>query len=411
MSRLEELIWQLCPNGVEYKKIRDISNFRRGSFPQPYTNKVYYGGEDCMPFVQVADMKDGDFSLMDNTKQTISKIAQDKSVFVKKGTILVSIQGTIGKVAITQYDAYVDRTIAIFQDYDENYLNKYYFAYALLYKFSKEKQHARGSTLKTITKEEFSKFKIPVPSLSVQTEIVRILDNFTELTAELTAKLTAELTARTKQFEYYREKLIANSSGEKIKLKDIVDIKLGLTATPKYTDSGVTFISAQNTSKDYLDLSDVKYISEEDFEKATSNAKPHRGDILFTRVGSNLGHPVIVDTDINLCIFVSLGYLRIKNSSEVLNTYLKHWMNTNLFWSQVRRNVHGAAKINLNTGWLKEFEVIVPSLDEQKKIVSVLDKFETLGSDISIGLSAEIEARQKQYEYYRDKLLTFKELS
>ena len=192
-----------------------------------------------------------------------------------------------------------------------------------------------------------------------------------------------------------------------VKLGEICEIYLGLTATPNYTESGVKFISAQNTSGDYLDLLNVKYISEIDYEKATSNAKPKRGDLLFTRVGSNLGHPVIVDTDEKMCIFVSLGFLRIKDKNIVEIGYLKHWMNTDLFWSQVRKNVYGAAKVNLNTGWLKEFHIVLPSLKIQQHIVNVLDNFDAICSDLKIGLPAEIEARQKQYEYYRDLLLTF----
>ena len=156
-------------------------------------------------------------------------------------------------------------------------------------------------------------------------------------------------------------------------------------------------------------MENVKYISRQDFEKATSNAKPKKGDLLFTRVGSNLGHPVIVDTDEDLCIFVSLGFLRVKDKQTVLTPFLKYWMNTDMFWSQVRKNVHGAAKVNLNTGWLKDFEIVIPSLEEQQRIVGILDRFDKLCNDISEGLPAEIEARQKQYEYYRDKLLTFKE--
>lgn len=177
----------------------------------------------------------------------------------------------------------------------------------------------------------YSKFTIPVPHPDVQCEIVRILDNFTEL--------TAELTARKKQYEYYRDKFITKIAYNTVKLSEVTDIYLGLTYTPTYVENGVKFISAQNTSKDYLDLTNVKYISREEFEKSTSNAKPKRGDILFTRVGSNLGHPVIVDTDEDLCMFVSLGYLRV-NSDRLLNRYLRHWMNTDLFWSQVRKNVH-----------------------------------------------------------------------
>ena len=187
---------------------------------------------------------------------------------------------------------------------------------------------------------------------------------------------------------------------------DIAQIYLGLTYTPTYVDNGIKFISAQNTSGDFLDLKNVKYISKEEYNKSTSNAKPKRGDVLFTRVGSNLGHPVIVDTDEELCIFVSLGFIRV-NPKKVLNSYIKHWMNTDLFWEQVRKNVHGSAKVNLNTGWLKKFDVFLPSIEEQMRIVNILDKFDTLTNSISEGLPKEIELRTKQYEYYRDLLLTF----
>ena len=120
MNKLEKLIKKLCPNGVKYYTIGEIANYRRGSFPQPYTNSAFYGGDGAMPFVQVADIEDNGFKLKYHTKQTISKIAQAKSIFVSKGTVICSIQGTIGKVAITQYDAFVDRTIAIFEEYKIN---------------------------------------------------------------------------------------------------------------------------------------------------------------------------------------------------------------------------------------------------------------------------------------------------
>ena len=162
MSKLDELIAELCPDGVEYKFLKDIAEFRRGSFPQPYGNSSWYGGEDSMPFVQVADVSDYGFCLNPETKQQISKLAQPLSVFVETGTVVVSLQGTIGRVAITQYDCFVDRTLAIFNTYKVN-IDKRYFAYQLKAKFDVEKKTARGSTLKTITKQEFSKFRIPLP--------------------------------------------------------------------------------------------------------------------------------------------------------------------------------------------------------------------------------------------------------
>ena len=293
----------------------------------------------------------------------------------------------------------------------EEYLN-----YIYLYHFIKMQQKTfmqcqYGAGIPSLSLKSINAITIPLPPLPVQEEIIRILDKFTELNVELNEELNAELNARKQQYEYYCEFLIGIDKGKnfkKFKLKEICDIYLGLTATPKYTDSGVKFISAQNTSSDYLDLDNVKYISEVDYEKATSNAKPQRGDLLFTRVGSNLGHPVIVDTDEKLCIFVSLGFLRIKDNNIVISNYLKHWMNTDLFWAQVRKNVYGAAKVNLNTGWLKEFEIILPPLNTQKKIVHNLDCLDKICNKLNNDLSAEIEAKQKQYEYYRDKILTFK---
>ena len=106
MSKLQELIKELCPDGVEFRKLEEISNFRRGSFPQPYGNKEWYGGEGAMPFIQVADIEDN-MQLAKKTKRLISRLAQPMSVFAPKGSIIISLQGSIGRIAVTQYDAYI----------------------------------------------------------------------------------------------------------------------------------------------------------------------------------------------------------------------------------------------------------------------------------------------------------------
>lgn len=148
-------------------------------------------------------------------------------------------------------------------------------------------------------------------------------------------------------------------------INDVAEIYLGITHTPTYVEDGVMFISAKNTSGDFLDLSDVKYISREEFENAPKCSKPQVNDVLFSRVGSNLGHPVILRENLELCTFVSLGFLRTKG--KVTSNYLKHWMRDDFFAKQVSEHVKGGGQPNLNTGWLKEFKIIVPDLEQQKE--------------------------------------------
>lgn len=191
---------------AEYRTLGSLSKFRRGSFPQPYGNKDWYDGDGAMPFVQVADIADN-MQLAANTKRKISLLAQPMSVFAPKGSIIICLQGSIGKIAITQYDAFIDRTLAIFQNIASNVLPKY-FVYQLERIFEIKEKTARGSTIKTITKEEFTNFQIPIPTLSEQQRIVSILDKFETLVNDLSKGLPAEIAAVQEQYEYYRNKLL-----------------------------------------------------------------------------------------------------------------------------------------------------------------------------------------------------------
>lgn len=148
------------------------------------------------------------------------------------------------------------------------------------------------------------------------------------------------------------------------------DIKIGLTHTPTYVENGKIFLSSKNISKGYIDFEDVQYIAEEEFKTMPESTKPKKGDILFTRVGSNLGNPIILEEEKECAIFVSLGIFRVNDKAN--NYYIKHWMNTNYFWNQVEKKVAGGAKNNLNTTWLKEFKINIPTLQEQQKIANFL---------------------------------------
>ena len=153
----------------EQRKLSECAGFRRGSFPQPYGNKEWYDGEEAMPFVQVADVAD-DMKLVDDTKQKISKLAQPMSVFADKGSVLVTLQGSIGRVAITQYGAFVDRTVLIFDRYNQD-IDKTFWAYIIKEKFIDEARKAPGGTIKTITKEALSDFDLMLPCFDEQKKL------------------------------------------------------------------------------------------------------------------------------------------------------------------------------------------------------------------------------------------------
>ncbi|GHR63583.1 hypothetical protein VN1269_03050 [Helicobacter pylori] len=157
-----------------WQKVRlGTYKYRRGSFPQPYGNPQWYS-DNGMPFVQVYDVGEN-FKLTQKTKQKISKIAQPMSVFVPKNSVIITLQGTIGRVALTQYDCYCDRTILIFDNNTLNDVNKYFFVLSLFTKFEEEKRKADGSIIKTITKQTLKDFEILLPPLNEQSAIANIL--------------------------------------------------------------------------------------------------------------------------------------------------------------------------------------------------------------------------------------------
>lgn len=156
----------------EEKTLKELANFRRGSFPQPYGLPEWYDDEGA-PFVQVYDVADN-MKLKPQTKQYISESAQKQSVFVKEGTLVITIQGSIGRIAKTQYDAYVDRTLLIFQSYNVD-IDIDYFKYVVYLLFEIEKRKAPGGTIKTITKEKLSSFLVKIPIIEEQQQIASYL--------------------------------------------------------------------------------------------------------------------------------------------------------------------------------------------------------------------------------------------
>lgn len=173
----------------EEDTLDDLATFRRGSFPQPYGLPEWYDEKNGMPFIQVFDVGD-EFRLKDKTKSRISKLGAEKSVFIPEGTLIVTLQGSIGRVAITHYDAYIDRTLLIFESFQKP-IEKVFFARVIQNLFDIEKEKAPGGIIKTITKESLSDFKVKYPAIPEQQRIADCLTSLDDLIAAQTQKLAA----------------------------------------------------------------------------------------------------------------------------------------------------------------------------------------------------------------------------
>jgi type I restriction enzyme S subunit len=174
-------------DGWETKTIKEVATYRRGSFPQPYGLDKWYDDISGFPFVQVFDVDDNK-RLKYETKRRISKLAQQMSVFVKKGSIILTIQGSIGRIALTQYDSYVDRTLLIFESFKFPF-DTYFFMISIWRIFEIEKELAPGGIIKTITKEALSSFNISYPTIIEQNRIASILSVIDEEILALEEKL------------------------------------------------------------------------------------------------------------------------------------------------------------------------------------------------------------------------------
>ena len=288
---------------------------------------------------------------------------------------------------------------------DKSVILRYCYHYMQTIKFDNT-EHRR------IWISQYSNIKIPIPSLEVQAEIVRILDTFAELTAELTVELTAELTLRKKQYRYYLEKLLSEEylreCSEKVggevewkELSEVADYYDGKHQTPKYTHSGVPFISVENIKNIY---GTNKYISKEEF--STFKAKPAKDDIFMTRIG-NIGSCALVQNDDDLAYYVTLALIK-PNKKIILSKFLKFFIESTHGKKELdKRILHTAISIKINLRDIGKIILPLPPLSVQSHIVGILEKFEHMVQEVSGLLPQEIALRKKQYEYYRDKLLSF----
>ncbi|WP_341301052.1 restriction endonuclease subunit S [Lysinibacillus sp. FSL H8-0500] len=301
---------------------------------------------------------------------TGGEIGRTNVYLYNKPSVLIGRKGTIDK------PRYIDNPFWTVDTLFYTNIKAGYDPKWLYYRFCKIpwKKYNEATGVPSLSASTIKSIKIEIPTFDEQKKIASILSTW-DKAIELKEKLIEQ---KKEQKKGLMQKLLTGEERlpgfegkwQNKKIKDIAQIFLGLTYTPKYVTKGVPFLSVKDLDGDKLNFENVKYISREEFENSTSNAKPKRGDLLFGRVGT-LGNPVILNEDTEFCIFVSLGFLRMKNNN-FLNYFVKYWMQSDLFIRQIESKVSGSSQKNLNTGWLKEFELILPKIEEQQAIVNIL---------------------------------------
>ncbi len=392
MSRLDELINELCSNGVEYKKLGEVSEMQRGtSITKQDTAEgdipVIAGGQKPAYFCDKSN-RDGETITIAGSGAYAGYVAYwNTPIFVSDA---FSIKGTIE--CTTKY--------------------LYYFLKNIQQKIYSTK---KGAGVPHVHINNIDKFLIPVPPLPVQVEIVRILDKFTALEAELEKKLEAELEARNRQYEYYRDKFFSFTSSvatdkNRVEFKTMGEIGTFIRGKrfvrTDIVEKGVPCIHYGDMYMYYGHKASktITYLNE---EKASKMRFAKKNDVVIVGAGENK-----MDIGVGLA-WLGEDQVAVHDAcyiyrSDLEPRYVSHFLRTTDYHKNLLRWVSEGKICSVSAQSLSKTIIPVPPMEKQKQIADILDRFDALTTDLTQGLPAEIEARRQQYEYYRDKLLTFK---
>ena len=396
MSKLEELIQELCPDGVEYKTLGEIAvDIYRGAGIT--RDQVTAEGTPCVRYGEIYTTYGVWFDkCVSHTDE--SKLLSKK--YFEHGDILFAITGeSVDDIA--KCCAYIGHEkclaggdiVVLKHNQDPKYLS-----YVLATTDARQ-QKSKGKVKSKVVHSSvpaIREIKVPIPPIEIQREIVRILDDYTENIVELQNQLTAEITARQKQYEFYRDKLLTFDvlRGGTIDFRwrmlcEIADISTGNSNTNEAVEDGKYpfFVRSQEP------------LRKNDFEY---------DEAAIITAGDGVGVGKVYHYIEGRYALHQRAYRIHINTPEVVPKYYFHYMKAK-FLPYIQKTMFQGSVASIRRPMLNAFPVPVPPLDVQNRIVNVLDNFEKICSDLKIGLPAEIEARQKQYEYYRDKLLTFAE--
>lgn len=383
MSKLEKLIQQYCPDGVEYKALGEVTIMKRGTSA---TKGI---------------MQEGNIPVISGGRQP----AFYCNVSNRTGEV-ITVAGSGAGAGYVQYWNEPIFVCDAFSIQGNETLKTKYVYYILTSIQEKIYSTKKGGGVPHVHISSIDKFEIPVPPLPVQEEIVRVLDAFTELQAEL----QAELQKRKQQYNYYRDNLLSFEGRTDVQWKKLGKIA-SITTGRRFVrtdirESGVPCFHYGDIYTYYgLTATKTKGYLDEELAKKLRFAQPN--DVVVVCAGENdmdIGVGVAWLGDEPAVVHDACCILHHNQSSR----YISHFLRTHNYHLQMKKYVKNGKISSLPASGLAEALIPLPSLEEQERIASILDRFDTLTNDLTSGLPAEMEKRRQQYEFYRDKLLTFK---
>lgn len=409
MSRIDDLIAHFCPDGVEYKSIGDFGELVRGNgmpksdfvesgigcihYGQIYT---YYGvwTTETISFVsakkseRLAKVDPGDL-IITNTSENLDDVCKAVA-WIGQSQIVTGGHATVLK-----------------HSQDPKYLSYYM---QTPHFFSEKKKHTSGTKVIDVSAKNLAKIMIPLPPLEVQREIVKVLDTFTKLEAELEVELEAELEARRRQYQYYRDTLLAFGDQDIrwTTMAEVGEFFRGRRFTKNDFDAeGVACIHYGDIYTQYGTAA-TETVSRVRSNMVSTLRFAKHGDLVIAGVGEtveDVGKAVAWLGDGEAAIHDDCFAFRHSLNPKFVSYYFQ----TAAFHTEKNKFVARAKVKRLSAENLGKLAIPVPSLDEQARIVAILDKFDALVNDLSYDLPAELKARRQQYAHYCDRLLSFRE--
>lgn len=408
MNKIETLIQTLCPNGVIFKPLWSVTawdkKFKgvdRSKQKKVINYKKYFLGEEQKALAS----ENGTVKILTTYESSLYAEEKDVAKYVSDGEVVCIPWG--GNAIVQYYKGkFITGDNRIATSINVNELDNKFLWYVLKNMIPEISSFYRGSGIKHPEMNKVLHLEIPIPPLKIQHEIVRILDSFSYLKAELITALSNELISRKSQYEHYKKILFKSDHLRKI--GDVCVVKAGGTpskAKSEYWENGTIKWLGSTVCQNKKTVDEVTgYITELGVNKSSAKIMQTKST-LIAMVGATIGKTAFLPFE--AAVNQNVACLFPLNESELNPDYL-FYACSNLY--PKFQNLGGGKLSIASLSFIKGLEIYVPSLDEQKHIANLLEKYDIHYNDITSAISKEIEAREEQFEYYRNKLLTFRRL-